>query len=147
MPGGLVAKAGITINAPASKAWDALINPDLIKEYMFGATVESEWKLGSPITWKGQWKGKAYEDKGRILEIQPGHRLQYSHFSPLSGAADRPENYHNVTIDVVGDDGPVRVELSQDNNKTPEAAEESRRNWMTMLEGLKRTVEARLARA
>jgi uncharacterized protein YndB with AHSA1/START domain len=135
------AKADVTIHAPVSKVWDALINPELIAKYMFGARVESDWTLGSPITWKGEWKGKPYEDKGRILQIQPQHRLQFSHYSPLSGAPDEPESYHNVTIALEDREGDVHVALSQDNNKSAQAAEESQRNWMTMLAGLKRAVE------
>jgi uncharacterized protein YndB with AHSA1/START domain len=137
----LVAKADIDVHAPASKVWDALIDPEMIKRYMFGATVESDWTLGSPISWKGEWKGKPYEDKGRILDIQPQHRLVFSHYSPLSGAEDAPENYHNVTIELDGSGENVHVALSQDNNKSAEAAEESRRNWLAMLAGLKQLVE------
>ncbi|HXU01204.1 MAG TPA: SRPBCC domain-containing protein [Polyangia bacterium] len=108
---------------------------------MFGATVESDWQVGSPIVWKGEWKGKPFEDKGRILEIEQGKRLRYSHFSPLSGAPDRPENYHNVTIQLEGPDGAVHVDLSQDNNPSEKARDESRRNWSMMLDGLKKAVE------
>jgi uncharacterized protein YndB with AHSA1/START domain len=139
---GFIAKADITINAPLSEVWDGLVNPDLIKRYMFGTTVVSDWKEGSPISWRGEWKGKPYEDKGRILEIRPQKQLRYSHFSPLSGAKDTPENYHQVTVSLTGPDGSVRVELSQDNNKTQEACDESQRNWSTMLVALKKVVEA-----
>jgi uncharacterized protein YndB with AHSA1/START domain len=138
----LAAEADITIKGSVSQVWDALVNPDKIKRYMFGATVESEWQVGSPIVWKGEWRGKPYEDKGRILEIQQGRRLRYSHFSPLSGAPDCPESYHTVTIDVDSVGGSVHVELSQDGNSTERAREESRRNWSAMLDGLKETVEA-----
>jgi uncharacterized protein YndB with AHSA1/START domain len=138
----LAAEADITIKGSVFQVWDALVNPDKIKRYMFGATVESEWQVGSPIVWKGQWKGKPFEDKGRILEIQQGRRLRYSHFSPLSGAPDRPENYHTVTIQVDGLEGAVHVDLTQDNNPTEKARDESRNNWRAMLEGLKKTVEA-----
>ena len=48
-----VAKAAITINAPASKVWDALTNPDLIKQYLFGTEVTTDWQVGSPITYRG----------------------------------------------------------------------------------------------
>jgi uncharacterized protein YndB with AHSA1/START domain len=137
----LTATANITVHASLAKVWDALINPELIKRYMFGATVVSDWKQGSPITWKGEWKGKPYEDKGRVLELQPQARLRYSHFSPLAGVPDLPENYHNVTIDVSEHDGEVRVDLSQDNNKTEQARDESQRNWGMMLAGLKKVVE------
>ncbi|HLK92898.1 MAG TPA: SRPBCC domain-containing protein [Polyangia bacterium] len=138
----LAAEADVTIRGSLSQVWDALVNPDKIKRYMFGATVESEWQVGGPIVWRGQWKGKPFEDKGRILEIQRQRRLRYSHFSPLSGAPDRPENYHTVTIQMDGPDGAVHVELSQDHNPTEEAREESRRNWTAMLGELKKTVEA-----
>ena len=61
----LSAKASVTIHAPVGKVWDALVNPQVIKRYMFGATVVSDWKEGSPIAWKGEWKGQPFEDKGR----------------------------------------------------------------------------------
>jgi uncharacterized protein YndB with AHSA1/START domain len=67
MPKNLVAKTSLSIAAPAAKVWDALVNPQVIKQYMFGTAVVSDWQPGSPITWKGEWKGKPYEDKGTIL--------------------------------------------------------------------------------
>jgi len=61
------AKAKTTIHAPTSKVWDAITKPDLIKQYLFGTDVISDWKVGSPIIYKGEWEGKAFEDKGKIL--------------------------------------------------------------------------------
>ncbi|HEX3904447.1 MAG TPA: SRPBCC domain-containing protein [Polyangia bacterium] len=142
MPESLPAKAEVTIKGSVFQVWDALVNPDKIKRYMFGAEVVSDWKVGSPIVWKGEWKGKPFEDKGRILEIQQGKRLRYSHFSPLSGQPDRAESYHTVTIQVEAQDGEVHVDLFQDNPGSEKAREESRRNWSMVLEGLKKTVEA-----
>ena len=52
---------------------------------------------GGPITWKGEWHGKSCEDKGVIVRCTPGQVIHYSHFSPLSGAQDIPEDYHKVT--------------------------------------------------
>lgn len=72
----LISKASLTIDAPIAKVWDALVNPQAIKEYMFGASVACDWREGSPITWRGQWKGKAYEDKGVIQRIEPKRLLQ-----------------------------------------------------------------------
>ena len=137
-----VAKAAVTIDAPVEKVWDGLTNPAIIKRYMAGADVVSDWKKGRPITWKGEWKGKPYEDKGVILEIEPDHRLKYSHYSPMSGAPDRPENYHTVTVELTKEGGHVRVDLSQDNNDTDEARRHSEENWKMMLAGLKKAVES-----
>jgi uncharacterized protein YndB with AHSA1/START domain len=109
---------------------------------MFGTTVVSDWKKGSPITWEGEWQGRAYRDKGVILEVEPERRLEYSHFSPSTGDPDVPESYHKVSIEIAEENGHVRVALSQDNNKTPEAREHSEGNWAAMLASLKKLLEA-----
>jgi len=36
---GLIARASVTIAAPAADVWEALVTPAAIKTYMFGATV------------------------------------------------------------------------------------------------------------
>jgi uncharacterized protein YndB with AHSA1/START domain len=137
----LTATASTTINAPAADVWDALVTPEAIRHYMFGAQVVSDWREGSNIVWKGEWQGKAYEDKGIILKYEPDRVLQYSHFSPLSGAADVQENYHTVTIKLDGAGEQTRVVLTQDKNASEEAREHSRKNWEMMLQGLKKYVE------
>jgi uncharacterized protein YndB with AHSA1/START domain len=108
---GLIAKASVSINAPVDKVWNALINPEVIKQYMFGTAVISDWREGSPIVWKGEWQGTTYEDRGAILKLKPKRLIQYSHFSPLSGKPDLPENYHTVTIELVSDEAATTVLL------------------------------------
>ena len=141
MKNDLIAKASIDINAPAEKVWQALVNPKAIKEYMFGTDAISNWHEGSPIVWQGEWKGKAYEDKGVILQFKPEQTLQYSHFSPLAGLPDKPENYHTVTIKLSNHESQTQVSLTQDNNESEEARAESEKNWGMMLEGLKKFLE------
>jgi uncharacterized protein YndB with AHSA1/START domain len=138
---GFVAKASTIINAPAGKVWNALTNPAVIRQYMFGTTVVSDWREGSPIVWKGEWQGKKYEDKGVILQLKPKRLIQYSHFSPLSGKPDLPENYHTVIIELASNGAATTVSLSQDNNETEEARKHSEKNWQMMLEGLKKLLE------
>jgi len=137
----LIAKASVTINASRDKVWNALVDPKAIKEYMFGANVVTDWHEKSPIVWKGEYEGKPYEDKGVILKFKPGHMLQYSHFSPMSGMPDKPENYHTVTIEVSGEGDKTQTTLSQDHNATEKEREESEKNWTAMLDGMKRYVE------
>ena len=146
MPKGLVSSVRATIDVSVPVVWDALVNPDVIKEYMFGTTVVSDWKPGSPIRWKGSWRGKAYEDKGTILEFEPNHLLSYSHFSPLTGTPDVPENYHTVTMELFPEGRRTVVSLSQDNNPTEEARRHSDENWKMMLAGLKELLETRQGR-
>src|SRR5262245_32983763 len=141
MEKGIVAHAVVVIRAPIEKVWDALVNPETIKHYMFGTQVSSDWNVGSAIHWKGEWQGKRYEDRGVILQVEPRRRLQYTHFSPLSGLTDAPENYHTVTIDLSSERLTTRVSLSQDNNLTDEARDHSEKNWHMMLGRLKTLLE------
>jgi uncharacterized protein YndB with AHSA1/START domain len=135
------ATATTTINAPASRVWDAITNPDLIKQYLFGTDVISDWKVGSPILYKGEWQGKTFEDKGKILEIQPEKLFVNTHWSPFSGVPDLPENYHTVTYQLSEKDGKTEVTITQDKNSSEEEKEYSEQNWKAILEGLKKLVE------
>jgi uncharacterized protein YndB with AHSA1/START domain len=137
----LIAKTSETIDAPAKKVWNALVDPTAIKQYMFGTNVVSDWQEGSPIVWKGEWQGKPYEDKGVILKLKPEQSIQYSHFSPLAGQPDTPANYHTVTIDLAGDGEQTRVTLAQDNNATDEDRQHAEKNWGMMLSALKQFLE------
>lgn len=136
-----LARVETTIDAPADAVWQALVTPATIERYMFGARVASDWKEGSPITWKGEWQGKPYEDRGTIRRVEPGRLLEYSHYSPRSGP-DTPENHHTVRIELREDGGRTRVALTQDNNASDEAREHSEQNWRAMLEGMKKVVES-----
>jgi uncharacterized protein YndB with AHSA1/START domain len=138
---GFIAKASISINAPVGRVWDALTNPELIRQYMFGTNVISDWKKRSHIIWKGEWEGNKYEDKGVILKLEPNRLIQYSHFSPLLGQQDLQENYHTVTIELSGKGKQTFVSLLQDNNATEEDREHSEKNWKIMLDGLKKLLE------
>ena len=71
-----------------------------------------------------------------IQEFTPNRKLSYTHYSPLMGKPDRPENYHTVTITLTPAGAKSRVSIDQDNNETAEAQQHSAKNWTMMLEGL-----------
>ena len=138
-----IAKSSVTINAPRSRVWEALTQPDLIKQYLFGTEVSTDWKVGSPITYKGVWEGKAYEDKGQILQVEPEKRLVSTFWSALSGLPDRPENYQTVEYALSDEGDGTRLTLTQGNNDSEESARHSEQNWNMVLEGLKKLVEGK----
>ena len=136
---GHVATAECEIDAPPDKVWRALTDPELIKKYMFGSEVKTDWQPGSPIKWKGEWEGRPFQDTGEILANEREKRLQYSHRS----GADPSGNIHTVTYDLsaTGDE-TTTVTVTQDNNPDQNTLDASTKNWQTMLDGLKKTVEA-----
>jgi uncharacterized protein YndB with AHSA1/START domain len=136
-----IATAEIDVAAAPERVWRALTDPAEIREYMFGAEVVTDWVVGGPIVWRGEYESRTYEDKGQVVAYEPPQLLRVTHFSPLTGQPDVPENYHTVTYRLEPSDDGTRVVLTQDNNPTVEAAEHSRRNWSMMLRGLKEFVE------
>lgn len=138
---GIVAEAQIDVAASPARVWTALTDPDQIKQFMFGSEVETDWRPGSTITWRGEYEGKSFEDKGNVVRVDPEHELVVTHFSPLSGTEDKPENYHTLTYTLQISDRGTRVTLAQDNNADEAEAEHSRKNWLAMLTSLKDLVE------
>ncbi len=139
----LLAHASLTINSPASKVWDALTNPDLIKQYLFGTKVETDWRIGSPITYTGQWQGKPYQDKGVVKQVETNKLLVSTYWSPLENLPDRPEYYKTVRYELASEGNATRLTVTQDNNATPEDAAHSSENWKMVLEGMKALLEGK----
>ena len=109
--------ATIEIKAATTEIWEVLINPECIAKYI-GSTIQTDWKVGSPITWKGEMNGMKYVNKGTVLEAQPNQLLRYTYWSGLGGDTDLPENYSEITYTLRQLDGST-VELTYSRIKIP----------------------------
>ena len=136
-----VATANTTVDADPDRVWQAMTDPKLVAQYMMGSEVASDWQPGSPITWSGEWQGKPYQDKGEVLQAEPGRLLEVTHYSPMTGADDVPENYHTVRYELSPSGDGTAVKLTQDGCDSAKQAEEFSRNWQGMLDGLKKVAE------
>jgi uncharacterized protein YndB with AHSA1/START domain len=141
MSANFISRTETTINAPASKVWHALTSPDAISEFMFGTRVETDWKIGSDIKWTGNYEGKTYEDKGKILQVLPEKLLQHTYHSSMSGIEDKPENYFNVSYELEEANGSTTVTLTNSNLPDEKSKEHSEKNWEGLLQKLKEVVE------
>ena len=60
------------IRTTPARLWEALTDPRFMKQYWFGASVECDWKKGSP--WKLGYPDRT-TDTGELLEIDPPRRM------------------------------------------------------------------------
>jgi uncharacterized protein YndB with AHSA1/START domain len=132
----------ITIAAPIERVWEALTTPDQIKQWFFGVDTETDWRKGSPIVHRGEYQGRPYEDRGQILDIEPPSRLVHSHWSPVSGLPDVPENHEIVTWELSERDGGTELTVRESNLASEDAKRASEESWRMMLGNLKVLLEA-----
>jgi len=138
----ITSDASIAISAPAVKVWQAITDPAIVKQWFFGTTVESSWKAGEAIVFRGEWNGQAYEDKGVIKRIEPAKFLEYTHLSSRTGQADVSENYELVRFELAETGGQTTVHIHEENLASIEARDKSVELWKMVLANLKKTVES-----
>jgi len=137
----LIVNKSIEIKAPVDKVWDAITNPEIIKQYFFGTTVICDWKVGSPIIFQGEWEGKSYQDKGFILDFDPKKILSYNYWSSFSGLEDKLGNYSLVTYDIEEKDGNTIINLVQQGFVGEQALQHAEKGWEMVLNKLKDILE------
>jgi uncharacterized protein YndB with AHSA1/START domain len=137
----LVVNRSTKINADKSQVWEALVNPEKIKQYLFGTDTVSDWKVGSPIIFQGEWQGQAYIDKGTILQFEENEIFQYDYWSAFSGTEDLPENYSVITLQLKEEGTVTILSLTHQNYATEENRDHSDKSWEMVLNSIKELVE------
>ena len=135
-------RQSIVIDAPIERVWTAITDPEQIKQWFFGVDTDTDWKKGSPIVHRGEYQGRPYEDKGVLLDIEPPRRLVHSHWSPVSGLADAPENYEKVSWHLAERESKTELTITESNLASEEAKATSDQSWRMVLEGLKKLLES-----
>jgi uncharacterized protein YndB with AHSA1/START domain len=136
-----ISRASIVINAPVAKVWESLVNPEMVKKYFWGAEVSTDWEVGSPIIFNGEFNGKRYEEKGEILQFELENLLQYSHWSNLENIPDVPENYRYWTFRLSRDGENVILSITEDNIPTENQRKRSDEFWSGVLKTIKELLE------
>ena len=134
-------KKTITIDAPVTAIWKALTDPGMIKQFFFGVETTGDWKEGNTIFYKGEWQGKKYEGKGKVLQVEDQKILRHSYWSNMSGLPDLPENYHIITYGLSAENGHTTLNLKEENLTDEVMKERSDKLWDTVFDNLKKLVE------
>lgn len=138
----IIAKVSIHIDAPVATVWKAVTDPGLVKQYFFNTDLVTNWKVGNPIYFRGEWDGQAYEDKGTVLAFEPQKMLQYDYLSSWSDKPDLPENYQTITYELTPKDNGTLLSITQNNVDSEAQKEHSEHNWEMVLGEMKKMLEA-----
>jgi uncharacterized protein YndB with AHSA1/START domain len=140
---GKIVTKTVNIDAPTSKVWEALTNPELMKIWMFEAEIHiiTDWKVGTPIVIRGYMNGKDFENNGIVLQFEPEKILQYSHLSSLSRLPDKPENYSLLEFRLAPMENRTTLTLTLSNFPTESIYKHLVFYWNVTLEILKRMIE------
>lgn len=138
----LKASKSVVINSSAEKVWDVLTDPEKIKVYLFGTETITDWKVGSPIIFQGEYDGHQYKDKGNVLENKLNEILRYDYWSGFTGLEDKPENYSIVScrIEKRADD-QVEFTWTQEGFVNEEGQQHSEKGLAGMLGQIKQLAE------
>lgn len=132
----------IEIDSTADKVWDVLTNPEKIKIYLFGTETITDWKVGSPIIFQGEYDGQTYKDKGVVLENSKNELLKYSYWSGFSRLEDKPENYSIITYSInPSPENKVIFTWKQEGFASEEGRDHSENGLYAMLEQIKELIE------
>ncbi|MBI4920601.1 MAG: SRPBCC domain-containing protein [Devosia nanyangense] len=131
------------IAADAARVWLALTGPGATVMPM--TKVETDWIVGHPIVFSGEWQGKAFEDHGEIRKVVERKEVIFTHWS---GNRPQPDDYHVVRYALSPEGGSTKVRLTQSNiGPKAEVDEKTKsefaRTFGLMLDNLKVSAEGK----
>lgn len=144
----LIIKEEILINGSTEEVWDALINPEKTKQYMFNCEAVSDWKIGSQLLWNANINGQTTTFvSGVVRDFEPENKLVFTTFDPNSTISDILENHIPVTYTVRSKAGKTFLTVVQgDFSKVAQGRKRYESTiagggWASVLENLKKVVE------
>jgi len=138
----LEVKKSIKINAPISIVWEALTTPSIMAKYLYGTKTTTDWKVGSSITFEGEYEGKTYKDGGTIKKFDKPHLLSYSYWSGFSGLEKIEENHSEVNCILEEEKDGTTLTWHQIGYPDEQRRKHSEDGMKDYLEKIKSVVEA-----
>ncbi|MCM0665582.1 SRPBCC family protein [Flavobacterium tyrosinilyticum] len=132
----------IVLNASVEKVWNALTQPELVKQWQYGSDLLTTWKTGSEIRFRNEWDGQVFEQWGTVLEVVPNQKIKYSLFFPRPGLEDKPENYFIMNYVLTEENQKTKLEIIQEDNRLGAIQEEPQGEENPILLGLKSLIES-----
>ncbi|NNE29731.1 MAG: hypothetical protein HKN16_08840 [Saprospiraceae bacterium] len=143
MSEGKYVKQSYQFNASVADVWDALINPEKTRQYMFGCDPVTGWIPGEALDWVGAEDGITYV-KGKLVQFDPPFIFSMTTYDPSAPIQD---DYHVVgEYKLSHENGITTMEISQgDFSKVTngdERFEEAKKSWKSAMEVFRKVVES-----
>lgn len=132
----------IDINTSPAKVWNALVNPDIITQYLHGVETITDWKVGSELIFVHHQQDKQVRDKGVILDFVPPHLLRHTYWTPYSGLEDKPEHYTTISYSLTEENNKTILTVTQTNFNSEEWYRNLLTGWDDVLATIKKIVES-----
>ena len=123
----------IVIGRPRETVWRILTEAAYVKQYLYGAELVTDWVVGHPIAFRGEYQGHAWEDRGTVRTFEPPNSLAYTYYSGSCGLADVPENYATVTFQLDARDSETVLTVRQQGYPSGESRASSDAGWDGVL--------------
>ncbi len=99
----------IYIKTTPSKLWEALMDPEVMKQYWTGMYIRTDWKVGSP--WQMIFPDGSIADGGEVTEIKPHERLVLKWRNEWKPAL-KAEGFSRCRLDIEPVDGAIKLTVS-----------------------------------
>ena len=127
------------IAAPPEKVWQALTDPAFTARYWYGTRLESDWKVGSPISFVKP-PNAGPPDTGKVLVADKPRKLAFSWHIAWGEMAKEKDSRVTFTIEPDGDGAKLTL-VHDEFEEGSKAAEALKHGWKGILAGLKKTLE------
>ncbi len=123
------------------KCWQAVTTAEFTRQYFFGRSVQSEWKVGADIIYRMD-DGRV-DVQGKILQCDPPHFVRFTwRVDWIEELRHLPDSIVSYKIEPAGE-GVVRFMMVEEHPEPIDARllEGGRSGWPLILSGLKSVLE------
>lgn len=136
----------ITINAGIDDAWDALVSPAKIQQWLNVTSMSTSWEPGSPVMFSTILEGTHYRFHGTVRHYDEEQKqLQYSYWSKLSRLPDLPENHAIVTMSLQDNGEQTILLVKQERFSGEDDYRHANFHWEMTTRAFRKFVEEELA--
>ena len=102
----------VYIETTPDRLWDSLTKGDITCQYWYGRRIDSDWKIGSPVTFWLDYS-QDIDMNGKVLEYKPLHRLSFS-WNVQMGTGSKKESSSRLSFELESLGSVVKCTVTHD---------------------------------